>query len=224
MLKIGTYAETKGGGTSFLGLFNIAGQRNYLSRSSADFAESDRKSIVAGTGAQRYLIRSHQTSDFIALIDVTQKAGRAELVYAGLPAHGYEILSAHPVHRIAAGSGSTKSVDVAVLGLMGKMTGAAAILATAVSATQEGGLHISTELKALGVLGLWVSGLESLSPSSVVRVMMAGKKLDEKWTRVERISGGEESAALVEIDLLGAWRHMGLRGASGDVLDVEVMV
>jgi hypothetical protein len=113
---------------------------------------------------------------------------------------------------------------VAVLGLMGKMTGGAAILATAVSATQEGGAHISTELKALGVLGLWVSGLESLSTSSVVRVMMAGKKLDEKWTRVERISGGEESAALVEIDLLGAWRHMGLRGASGDVLDVEVMV
>jgi hypothetical protein len=71
VLKIGTYAETKGGGTSFLSLFNIAGQEISCLVPATDFAESDRKSIVAGSGAQRYLIRSHQTSDFLALIDVT---------------------------------------------------------------------------------------------------------------------------------------------------------
>ena len=54
VLKIRTFAETKGGRTSFLGLFNIAGQ-DTTCLSFVDFAGHDGKSIAAGTEAHRFL-------------------------------------------------------------------------------------------------------------------------------------------------------------------------
>lgn len=79
-------------------------------------------------------------------------------------------------------------------------------------------------MKVVGVLGGWISGLESLETSSVARGMVAGQKLEEDLARVGRRSGGDESVALVEIDFFGTCIHCGVKGASGDVLDVEVAV
>lgn len=192
-LKIATYAEAEGGGTSILGLFNIAEQEKTCLIYVSDFLGKNGKPIAIGTGAQQFLIRSHQTSEFPGTVDMTQEAGRPELFHLVLPFRGYEILSAHPDHCVTVGS---KTKSVSVLGLVGKMAGAAAIVSTAVSAQQEGQLQIRTKLKALGMLGLWFPGPESSLTSSQVHINMFGKILDEKWTRFSEVAGAQ-SATLV---------------------------
>ena len=68
-----------------------------------------------------------------------------------LDVRGYEIFTAYPLSSFY--SDTKGPVLVANLGLLGKMTGSAAILTNETSMTEKGMVTMVTRLKALGVLG-----------------------------------------------------------------------
>ena len=73
------------------------------------------------------------------------------LLTASLDIRGYEIFTAFP---LATFTGKKHSqIQVSNLGLVGKMTGSAAIVASHISKLENGRILLDTRLKALGVLG-----------------------------------------------------------------------
>jgi hypothetical protein len=76
------------------------------------------------------------------------------LIRITLKTRGFDILSAFSLHGILTGAeGKAETTWIANLGLLGKMTGAAAIVSSDLKLEENGKISIETSLKALGVLG-----------------------------------------------------------------------
>ena len=145
LLKIGTYSGGKGSGTSILGLFNVSQQRLAELVSLTEFPGVE--------DGEEYIIRAHCTGRLSKQMRLGDYHAVASLT---LETMGWEIFSAYPLYSYVApkGLGSAAAVvKVAVLGLVGKMTGAAAVLRADIREEETGGLRMSIGLKALGVLG-----------------------------------------------------------------------
>jgi len=210
LLKVGTYTGGKSSGTGILGLFNVSRRplSEFVNLNSFPGVEVD----------QEYIVRSHATSEISNPLRLEDKSA---VVSLEVQAKGYEILSAYPLRAFTLkGSSGLKyeSTKVAVLGLLGKMTGAAAVVATEMRIEENGRLRIHTTLKALGVLGISISTLHERSIADDVMVMMGGKGVP-----LHTVSAGAEGAVL-EIDVERAWEEMGLEAGWGNEVGVEVFV
>jgi hypothetical protein len=146
LLKIGTYVGFSRTGSSILGVFNTTTQQ---------LTEIISLSQFAGTEKGEYLIRSHKTGK---ITTPTEAADTSAVVSVSLDVQSWDILSAYParefkLQRSHEASGSTE-VKVANLGLLGKMTGAAAVVSTEMYVEKDSGrLRVWTSLKALGTYG-----------------------------------------------------------------------
>ena len=83
---------------------------------------------------------------------------------------------------------------------------------------ENGRLRIRASLKALGVLGIYVSTLAAKEVERDVMVMMQGRGLP-----LETVRKGEE-ASVLEIDIEKAWAQMELEPGWGNEVGVEVFV
>lgn len=99
------------------------------------------------------------------------------------------------------------------------MTGAAAISSSSIALESNGRIRASVSLKALGVLGVYVSDLEARSVEGDFMVMIFGKPVPVGCVRK---SG--ESEKVLEVDVEGAWREMGERAGWSNEVAVEVFV
>lgn len=154
LLKISTYVGMAHTGVSILGVFNCS--QHLLS-------ELVGLSQFPGAENGTYVIRTH-TSGAITKPNTAEK--NDVFVQLDLGTQGWEILSAYPVQqfelRRSHEAKGPSSVDVAVLGLLGKMTGAAAIISTSSYVDRESGrLRVWTSLKAMGTYGKFLD----LAPS-----------------------------------------------------------
>lgn len=138
LLRVGTYVGFSRTGTSIIGLFNC---------SSRPLSELIRLADFPGTEAGRYLIRSFGGQ----ISPLMERGEKAAFVGVDVDVQGWEILAAHPVREFEIKSGK---VAFANLGLLGKMTGAAAVVNSDVYVEDNGRLRVWTSLKALGVLGM----------------------------------------------------------------------
>ncbi|KAK7964017.1 Sip1-like protein, partial [Apiospora saccharicola] len=137
LLKIGNTHSLGASRASTLGLFNISERPVMELVSLRDFPgidESTNYVVLSSTG-----VRS-------SCINLTTLS----LFSAGLEPGQYEILTTYPLKRFAAARGGGH-VDIAVLGLQGKMLGAATVIDTD-STTRDGVIWIEVVLKALGTL------------------------------------------------------------------------
>ena len=146
LLKVGTYHGHSGTGTGILGIFNVS-QRPV----SELILLHEFSGLEGGT---EYVVRAHTTGE----ISPPMKEGdKLPLVSLELQPKSWEILSSYPLHPVKLYSelgSKSRTANVAILGLLGKMTGAAAILGSDVSVEEtKQRLHIKVVLKALGVLG-----------------------------------------------------------------------
>ena len=144
------------------------------------------------------------------------------VVSADIETKGYEILCSYPLRAFTL-HGSTglqsSSTYVAVLGLLGKMTGAAAVVGVTEMRIEENGrLRIRTTLKALGVLGIYVSTLRQRTIERDIMVTIQGRPVP-----LETVTASEESPVL-QIDTEKAWGEMGLEPGWGNEIVVEVFV
>jgi hypothetical protein len=137
-LKINTYVGMAKTGVSILGVFNV---------SQSPLTEIVLLGDFPGTESGEYVIRSHISGG--VSISSTRENGKA-IVTEELNVKGYDILSAYPVHRFSAKKGD---IGVSILGLLGKMSGAAAIVNQDVYIQETGRVRVWVSLKALGVYG-----------------------------------------------------------------------
>lgn len=145
LLKVGTFHGVKATGTGILGIFNVSQRPLSELVPLRDFPG------VEEAGA--YIIRAHTTGE---ISNVMALGDKLDLVALDVAVKGWEILSAFSVHSFTlSGSRGTRDnlTRVAVLGLLGKMTGAAAVMSSDIYIEGNGRLRIQTALKALGVLG-----------------------------------------------------------------------
>ena len=209
LLKVGTYASHGRGGTSILGLFNI---------SQRPLSELVNINTFPGIESQQeYIIRTHTTGEISCSMRVDSET---PVVSLEVEVKGYEILSAFPLNSISshASEHSEPPTSIAVLGLLGKMTGPAAVLSTKVNAAENGRLRISTTLKALGTLGIYISNLHSRSLEKDLLIMISGNVIPVHTVKIA------SEAPVLEIDIEKAWDEMGLEPGWGNEISVEVFV
>lgn len=127
-------------GTGILGLFNVSA-RHLTELLHLDFFPG-----VVSSG--KYVVRAHTTGK----TSQPMSLGTPEsLIATSIPEGEYEILCAFPVTPFK--SRGNEVGHVGVLGLVGKMTGCAAITASSVIQRLDGRVVISGSLKALGTMG-----------------------------------------------------------------------
>jgi Raffinose synthase or seed imbibition protein Sip1 len=124
ILKIGAYNGKSDVGSGLLGVFNLA-------ESDTGFIIPAAKIPGLGVSAgddmkgKRWIIRSHMSKRITKPIAPVIPYTPHTLLEGTLGPRGYDIWTALPVHTFELGS---SSVEVAVIGLLGKMAGACAII------------------------------------------------------------------------------------------------
>ena len=213
LLKVDTYTGSKGTGTSIMAIFNIS-QRTLTELVNIN-------SFSGLESEQAYIVRSHTTGEVSHAL--TLDSSLAPVISLSLDVKGYEILSAFPLRSFtlagSTGLHSSSATDVAILGLLGKMTGAAAVLDSTMAIEKKGRLRMTVALKAMGVLGVYVSSLKQKSITEDVLVLLGGKVVPVETVRVS-----EKDERVLEIDVEAAWSKMKIGAGASNELHVEVFV
>lgn len=233
ILRIGTYSGWARTGSGILGLFNISpanistivplnifpGIDTTTANSSSSFPVHDHSD-----GYASYIIRSHSTG---IISDIMTPTGAHSLVSLSLEPKGWEILTAYPLRTFTLeGSGgcsstlSTKTsllTHVAVLGLLGKMTGIAAVVNSDVTVVDSGRLKFEVNLKALGVLGIYHSMLENRDIDKHVMVLISGLAVPRETVWKDRDN-------VLAVDVLQAWKALKLDAGWSNEVRVQVFI
>jgi len=147
LLKISTYHGAAVTGTGILGLFNV---------SARPLAELLHLSLFPGVvEAQPYVVRSHASGRVTRPLQLVDSSLDA-LIYVTLDVRGCDILSAFPLRGFVRAD-EQDTLWVASLGLLGKMTGAAAVVSSSLTLEENGRVEVVVSLKALGVWGTYPS-------------------------------------------------------------------
>lgn len=217
ILRVGSYTGWAKTGSGILGLFNIQSAEATCMVSLMDFPG------IHGDSDGQYVVRAHTSGKVTKQM---HPRDQDSLVSVVLPHKGWEILTAYPTHsftlkgsRVYTAAGSPLT-HVAVLGLLGKMTGAAAVVNSDIFIVENGRLRFDIHLKALGTLGIYISNLKQLAIAQNFMVMILGKPIPPKTVWKE---GGEEASVLA-IDVLAAWKAMKLDSGWSNEAFVQVFV
>ncbi|KAH8594649.1 glycoside hydrolase superfamily [Bisporella sp. PMI_857] len=205
LLLVGTYHGAAGTGTGMIGFFNVS-QRHI----SEIVPLSKFPGVVE---AQLYIVRAHSSGIISPPIQVVDPNS---LLYVSLGIRGYDILSAYPLRGFYEDK-TDLTTWIANLGLLGKMTGAAAIVDNKITKLETGRIVIDTNIKALGTLGIYISTLPTFKFSEHIIITILGKVIPLHTVRVS-----ETDAHVLEIDVEKAWKELEL--SSGWSNEVEVLI
>ncbi|KAK3178079.1 hypothetical protein OEA41_000211 [Lepraria neglecta] len=204
LLKVGTFTGGKGG-TSILALFNVS-----------ERVLSELVNINAFPGiesGEEYVVRAHSTGEISRSI---RPDSETPVVSLEVDFKGYEILSAYRLQAITRNSSPAK---VAILGLLGKMTGAAAVTSSNMKINdQNGRLQIEVVLKALGMLGIFVSTLHDMSVEDDLLIMLHGMVIPMDTVKIC------QDKPVLEIDVEKAWNAMKIHPGWSNEVTLEVFV
>lgn len=208
LLKVGTFTGGVGG-TGILGLFNV---------SERTLSELVNLNAFPGVrGAQEYVVRSHTTGETTYPLALSSES---PVISLEVEVKGYEILSAYPLLVLPnpqARGPDSSSAKVAVLGLLGKMTGAAAVIKSETRLEGNGRVCVEVTLKALGTLGIYVSSVHGKSVEDVM-VMISEKVVPMHTVTIA------QQAPVLEVDVEAAWNEMELEAGWSNEVRVLVLV
>lgn len=185
-------------GTAIMGVFNMSTQTHVEFLPLTEFLN------FKGYGIE-YALRSHVTGNIVVPLS---GASTRSLVKVELGHRGYDILTLYPLLPLDEGR------QIAVLGLLGQMTGAAAIIEIDVKADDR---IVSTRLKALGSLGLFMTGPGNDKNPVFATITLCGTSITDAFQAVEHTMNG----VLLKLDLEGAWKKSSL---SEQEIVVEVKI
>ncbi|CAD6578651.1 MAG: hypothetical protein ASARMPREDX12_008922 [Alectoria sarmentosa] len=209
LLKVGTFAGGVGG-TGILALFNV---------SECPLSELVNLNAFPGVeSGEEYVVRTHTTGEVTHPMKLDSET---PVISLEVEVKGYEILSAYPLLVLPSPETSgpdPSAAKVAVLGLLGKMTGAAAVVRSATRLEKNGRLRIELALKALGTLGIYLSTLRDKSVEDNVLVMISEKVVPARTVTIA------EQAPVLELDVEAAWEEMGLEAGWSNEVRVLVLV
>ncbi|KAL8891553.1 MAG: hypothetical protein Q9215_001417 [Flavoplaca cf. flavocitrina] len=209
-LKIGTYhtGSSTSYGVSILGIFNLSEQAltELIPLRNFDGVKPERQ----------YIIRAHPSGEISPPMSLDSEFPVVELA---LDTKGWNILTAYPLYSVP--NNAEERTDVAVLGLVGKMTGAAAVVGSPRFERRDiGGLKVHVVVKALGVLGIYIS---TLPPSSNLHehTMVL---IHNQPVPAHTVTVADGNAKVLEIDVETAWMEMGLQAGWGNEVEIKIIV
>ena len=106
-----------------------------------------------------------------------------------------------------------------MMGLLGKMTGSAAVSGLDVYTESNGRLRIWVSLKALGVLGIYISDLKHRKVEESLMVMIFSKPIPLHCVRVNEVC-----EKVLEVDVERAWKELGEDAGWSNEVSVEMFV
>ena len=174
--------------TSIVGVFNMADHYHAEFISLTHFLHEHTKHTSA-----QYVVRSHRHDKMWTRKD------REFALFVELEDKGYDIITAFPIQRLTLPGYSPYASELVVLGLRGKLTGAAAIQGVMVS-----GHVLEIGLKALGVLEVWSSlfeGPNAADMSYTDPVAVDNVEIPRRWTT-------RADSGLLSVNLESAWAQM----------------
>ncbi|EKV17169.1 Raffinose synthase protein Sip1, putative [Penicillium digitatum PHI26] len=213
ILRIGSYTGWAKTGSGILGLFNMQS-----AEASSIVSLKDFPGIHEGSEGQ-YIVRAHNSGKISHRMRPTWDS----LVSVVLEPKGWEILTAYPTRSFTPTGSHGNNVSqthVAVLGLIGKMTGAAAVVTSDIFVVENGRLRLDISLKALGTLGIYISDLQDRSIGRSFMITILGLPIPQKtvWKQ------GGENANVLAVDVLAAWKSMKLDSGWSNEAFVQVFV
>lgn len=213
VLRVGSYTGWAKTGSGILGLFNIQSAEASSIVSLMDF------SGIHEDSEGQYIVRAHSSGKISHRMSPT----RDSLVSVVLEPKGWEILTAYPTRSFTLKGSHGDNVSrthVAVLGLLGKMTGAAAVVTSDISVVENGRLRVDISLKALGTLGIYFSDLQNKTIAKNFMVTILGLPIPQNtvWKQ------GGDNAHVLAIDVLAAWKSMKLDSGWSNEAFVQVFV
>ena len=230
LLKIGCWNGASEVGTGMLGLFNVAEKEVSAVWPITDFPGVDiqpSKSEVGDKKAKSWIVRAHVAGLFTAPIVPSLPITPDMLISSTLAVRGYDVLSAYPIHTFGL---HDEAVSVAVLGLVGKMTGACAIISSDMYVTENGNrLRMDISLKALGTLSVWISNVKHRTVDDNVMVMILGKPVSRDRVTMSNADlpsteSKQDSAGVLEIDVQGAWKDLELDAGWSNEVSVGIFI
>ncbi|KAK2809194.1 hypothetical protein FQN50_004030 [Emmonsiellopsis sp. PD_5] len=217
MLKVGSYTGWAKTGSGILGLFNISSKETTSLVSILDIP-----GITPGS-QDEYIVRAHTTG---GITSIMKPSDQASLISVSLAVKGWEILTAFPVRTFnltKTRQATPLPTNVAILGLLGKMTGVAALASSDIFVTANGRLKFDVNLKALGTLGIYISDLDTRSVDEDFMVMLSGRAVPVHT--VQKVSAGvAKGEKVLAVDVLKAWKEMGLQGGWSNEVVVQVFM
>ncbi|KAI0409393.1 raffinose synthase Sip1 [Xylaria palmicola] len=204
LLKVGSYRGKAATGTPMLGVFNT---RPHV------LTEIIPLDCFPGVlPLTNYIIRSHHSSKVTA---VTEPRSQTARLCVTLGLCGYDIFTAYPVTQFD--SETNGRITTASLGLIGKMTGAAAIIDDHFDFLSTGRVSSVTRLKALGTLGLYLSDLPHMSIERDFMITIQGVPVPLHTVTID-----QKDSHVLAVDIQQAWDEMDL--SSGWSNEVEVKI
>ncbi|KAF1817017.1 raffinose synthase protein-like protein Sip1 [Eremomyces bilateralis CBS 781.70] len=220
LLKIETYVGNQETGTGILGIFNVSRRSLTELVPLATFPGTE---VGRNARTRQYIVRAHTTNKVSKPMSLGE-SDKARLL-VDIETGGWEIFSAHPLRpfmlrrrRGSTSKGPTR-IAVAPLGLLGKMTGAAAIIATQIFVQDTGRLRVWASLKALGTYGLYISDLKDRNLEEDFIAMMFGRAINPA-----AVKRSETDENVLEIDVERAWKESGRSPGWSNELAVEVFI
>ncbi|KAI1177359.1 raffinose synthase Sip1 [Nemania sp. FL0916] len=204
LLKVGCYHGKAATGTPILAVFNTRPHA---------LAEMISLSYFPGVmTSTKYILRSHATGKTTKAADPESQMAR---LCVSLDVRTYDIFTAYHVTQFE--SETNGKIYTASLGLIGKMTGAASLLDNHFEFLSTGRVVSVTRLKALGVLGLYISDLPHMTIKRDFMVTIYGLPVP-----LHVVSVDQRDNRILAVDILKAWTEMGL--SSGWSNEVEVKI
>ncbi|KAH6692553.1 raffinose synthase Sip1 [Plectosphaerella plurivora] len=204
LLKVGCYHGAAVTGTGIIGLFNIS------SRPLTELISLE--SFPGVISSMKYVVRAHSSGRITAPLS----PGLPALILSSLDVRGYDVLTAYPVESFD--SEARGRVYAANLGLLRKMTGAAAIMGTEFDLERDGKVRLTTSLKTLGVLGVYISALPELTIDDDFIATIQGRVIP-----VSTVSISAGDPHVLEIDVEAAWQELGLHAGWGNEVEVKII-
>ncbi|KZF26253.1 glycoside hydrolase family 36 protein [Xylona heveae TC161] len=209
LLRVSNYVGMQGTGTGILGVFNVTQHPLTELLSLGDFP---------GTEKGLYIVRSHCTG---VVSKPLSRDDKTPLVTVSLPRGGWDIFSACPLQPVKVRTKDRKGVKTTAItnfGLLGKMTGSAAIIRSDMNFEENGRLRVWTSLKGLGTLGFYVSGLSGFSIRDDFMVLILGRAIPAHTVKADVTTN------VLEIDVEKAWTEMGLSSGWSNEVGVEMFI
>ncbi|KAF1913813.1 raffinose synthase protein-like protein Sip1 [Ampelomyces quisqualis] len=212
LLKVSTYVGMAETGVSILGVFNCA------PRPLTELVGLD---SFPGTEKGTYIVRSHISGK---ITNPTSLEKNESLIHVELAVRGWEILSAYPLRSFKLKREQPwkgpDHISIANLGILGKMTGAAAIINTDSYIDEWSGLlRIYTSLKVLGTYGIYVSDLKERSITDDFFAVMFGRPIPSDCIKISDVCEN-----VLEIDLVRAWNETDQKASWSNEVGVEVTI
>ncbi|KAI1129240.1 raffinose synthase Sip1 [Nemania abortiva] len=204
LLKVGCYHGKAATGTPILGVFNTR-----LGILTEIIPLDSLPGIMPST---RYILRSHNSGRLSTVMDSESQTARLGVT---LEVGGYDIFTAYPVTQFDSETNGT--ISAASLGLIDKMTGAAAIIANHFEFLSTGRVISATRLKALGTLGLYISDLPHMLIERDFMVTIQGVPVPRHTVTVDQRDGH-----VLAVDIQRAWAEMNLFSGWSNEVEVKV--